>query len=110
MNRTYWLLAGVALAARILPVMVRFVIGSDEGLFLTLGQNLATGLGYTGDGTTAQVDFPPGYPLFAAMVYRLRGGLELPSRLNLLVFGGLLPLPVYWLARQLSDNSTSLGA
>ena len=110
MRRDLWLLVGVAFAVRILPVTLRFVIGSDEGLFLTLGQNLAAGLGYTGDGITSQVDFPPGYPLFAAAVYRLGGGLELPSKLNLLLFGSLLPLPVYWLARQLAGDTTAFRA
>jgi hypothetical protein len=110
LRRPVWLLIVVAVAIRILPAMVRFVIGSDDGLFLTLGQNLAAGRGYTGDGLTTQIDFPPGYPFFAAAVYWLGGGLELPTRLNILVIGALLPLPVYWLARQLSDAKTALLA
>lgn len=105
-----WLLLGVAVAIRILPATVRFVIGSDDGLFLTLGQNLAAGRGYTGDGLTRQIDFPPGYPFFAAAIYWLGGGLELPTRLNILVIGALLPLPIYWLARQLTDPKTALLA
>lgn len=105
-----WLLIGLGVLVRILPVTVRFVIGSDDGLFLTLGQNLAAGLGYTGDGLTTQVDFPPGYPLFAAAVYWLGGGLELPTRLNVLLVGTLLPLPIYWLTRQLADHKTALIA
>jgi 4-amino-4-deoxy-L-arabinose transferase-like glycosyltransferase len=109
-DHPWWLLIGVALIMRILPVTVRFVIGSDEGLFLTLGQNLAAGRGYTGDGLTTQIDFPPGFALFAAAVYRLGGYLELPAHLNILVIGSLLPLPIYWLARQLSDAKTALLA
>ncbi|MGH2523416.1 MAG: ArnT family glycosyltransferase, partial [Anaerolineales bacterium] len=105
-----WLLFGLALAARLLPVGVRFVIGTDEGLYLTLGQNLAQGLGYTGNGVTTQIDFPPGFPFFAALLYGLGGGLELPAKLNVLIFGSLLPLPVYWLARQLADENTGFLA
>jgi 4-amino-4-deoxy-L-arabinose transferase-like glycosyltransferase len=105
-----WLLIGVAFMVRILPATVRFVIGSDEGLFLTLGQNLAAGRGYTGDGLTTQIDFPPGFPLFAAAIYGLGGGLELPAKLNILMMGALLPLPIYWLTRQLSDARTALLA
>ncbi len=101
---------GVALAVRILPATVHFVIGSDDGLFLTLGQNLATGKGYTGDGLTTQIDFPPGYPLFAAAVYTFGGGLELPTMLNMLLIGTLLPLSIYWLAYQLTDPGTALIA
>ena len=79
-----WVILVIAVAVRILPATVRFVIGSDDGLFLTLGQNLAAGRGYTGDGITTQIDFPPGYPFFAAAVYWLGGGLELPTQLNIL--------------------------
>lgn len=109
-NHPVWLLVGLALLLRILPATVRFVIGSDDGLFLTLAQNLAAGRGYTGDGLTVQIDFPPGYPLFAAAIYALGGGLELPTLLNMLVIGALLPLPIYWLARQLTDDRTALIA
>jgi 4-amino-4-deoxy-L-arabinose transferase-like glycosyltransferase len=105
-----WIILIVAVAVRILPATVRFVIGSDDGLFLTLGQNLAAGRGYTGDGLTTQIDFPPGYPFFAAAVYWLGGGLELPTRLNVLFIGSLLPLPVTWLTRQLIDAKTALIA
>lgn len=104
-----WIILAIAVAIRILPATVRFVIGSDDGLFLTLGQNLAAGRGYTGDGITTQIDFPPGYPFFAAAVYWLGGGLELPTRLNILLIGSLLPLPVYWLTCQLIDSKTALS-
>jgi 4-amino-4-deoxy-L-arabinose transferase-like glycosyltransferase len=104
------LLFAVALAVRILPATVRFVIGNDEGLFLTLGQNLAAGHGYTGDGLTTQIDFPPGFALFVAAIYALGSSLEWPARLNILLIGSLLPLAIYWLTRQLSDTKTALLA
>ncbi len=99
-----WFLFGVAFTARLLPTAMRFVIGSDEALYLTLGQNLAQGLGFTANGETPHTEFAPGYPFFAAAVYLLGGGLELPAQLNLILFGSLLPLPVYWLTRQLSTG------
>jgi 4-amino-4-deoxy-L-arabinose transferase-like glycosyltransferase len=105
-----WTLLIVAVLARLLAVGVRFVIGSDEGLFLTLGRNLAAGLGYTGDGRTLQVDFPPGYSLFAALVYALGGWPELPSLLNVLVFGSLIVAPIYWLGRHLATEQTGFRA
>ena len=105
-----WVLLIVAVAIRLVAVNVRFVIGTDEGLFLTLGRNLAAGLGYTGDGRTLQVDFPPGFSLFAALVYLLGGGPELPSKLNLLLFGSLLVIPIYWLGRHLATEQTGFRA
>jgi 4-amino-4-deoxy-L-arabinose transferase-like glycosyltransferase len=105
-----WALIGIAALARVLAVSVRFVIGTDEGLFLTLGRSLADGLGYTGDGRTLQVDFPPGFPLFAALVYALGGWPELPSQLNVLVIGSLIVVPVYWLGRHLVTEQTGFRA
>lgn len=105
-----WVILIVALAFRILPATVRFVIGSDDGLFLTLGQNLAAGRGYTGDGLTTQIDFPPGHPFFAAAIYRLGGGPELPTQLNMLLIGTLLPVSIYWLAHQLTNRRTAIIA
>jgi hypothetical protein len=105
-----WLLVFIAVAARLLAASVRFVIGTDEGLFLTLGRHLADGLGYTGDGRTLQVDFPPGFSLFAALVYALGGWPELPSQINILVFGSLIVLPVYWLGRHLVTEQTGFRA
>lgn len=104
------LILTVAFLVRLVPVFVRFVIGSDDALFLTLGQNLAAGRGYTGDGITLQVDFPPGYPLWAAAIFWLGGGLEWPTWINMLVVGSLLPVVIFWLARQLTDAKTALLA
>jgi hypothetical protein len=105
-----WLLILIAVLARVLAVSVRFVIGTDEGLFLTLGRNLAAGLGYTGDGRTLQVDFPPGFSLFAALVYLLGGWPELPTQINILVFGSLIVVPIYWLGRHLATEQTGFRA
>ncbi|MCC6187614.1 MAG: glycosyltransferase family 39 protein [Anaerolineales bacterium] len=105
-----WSLLIVAVAARLLAVGARFVIGTDEGLFLTLGRSLASGLGYTGDGRTVQIDFPPGFSLFAALVYALGGWPELPSQLNVLLFGSLIAAPVYWLGRHLATEQTGFRA
>jgi 4-amino-4-deoxy-L-arabinose transferase-like glycosyltransferase len=105
-----WVLLAIAVAVRLVAVSVRFTIGTDEGLFLTLGRNLAAGLGYTGNGEVIQIDFPPGFSLFAAAVYALGGWPELPSQLNVVVVGSLLVLPIYWLARQLTEPATALRA
>ena len=97
----------LALAVRLLPAAVNFVIGTDEALYLTLGQNLAAGSGFTEDGSTPHTEFAPGYPFFAGLVYRLGGGLELPARLNITLFGPLLVAPVYYLARELTHERSA---
>jgi 4-amino-4-deoxy-L-arabinose transferase-like glycosyltransferase len=100
----------LALALRLLPATVNFVVGTDEALYLTLGQNLAAGRGFTEDGATPHTEFAPGYPFLAALIYKFGGGLELPAQINLLVFGALLVLPVYGLTRELADAPTARRA
>lgn len=102
-------LVSLALAARILPATVHFVVGTDEAAYLTLAQNLAAGRGFTLDGVRPHTEFDPGYPLAASLVYRLGGGLELPAQINL-VFGGLIVVPVYLLAREGYGEHTALRA
>src|SRR5690349_7414968 len=95
------LVLAVAVIIRFLPATVRYVIGTDEALYLTLAQHLAAGDGYTADGVHPHSEFDPGYPLFAAAIYqlidipaRLAGDaasavawLELPARLNIVLWG-----------------------
>lgn len=102
-------LVSLALAARILPATVHFVVGTDEAAYLTLAQNLAAGRGFTLDGVRPHTEFDPGYPLAASLVYRLGGGLELPAQINL-VFGGLIVVSVYLLAREWYGEHTALRA
>lgn len=117
-------LLGIALAVRVLPATYRFVIGTDESLYLTLAQHLAAGHGFTADGVHPHSEFDPGYPLFAAVIYRLIGTndfvphspdesasaseaiskLEWPARVNLLLLGSLLVAPVYLLARTFENG------
>lgn len=99
-----------ALMLRILPATIHFVIGTDEALYLTLARNLAAGLGFTADGVTPHTEFAPMYPILAAFVYRLGADLELPSRLNILVFGGLLVVPVWGLAKDMCSEAVAWRA
>jgi hypothetical protein len=104
----------LALVVRVLPATFHYVIGTDEALYLTLAGHLAAGDGFTADGVHPHSEFDPGYPLFAAAIYRLgqidpfvanvapgdAWRLELPARLNILLLGSLLAAPVYFLARE----------
>lgn len=103
------ILVSLALGVRLLPAALHFVVGTDEAAYLTLAQNLAAGRGFTLDGVRPHTEFDPGYPLAASLVYRLSGGLELPAQINL-VFGGLIVVPVYLLARGWYGAPTALRA
>ncbi len=114
----------LALAVRILPASWNYVIGTDEALYLTLGGHLAAGDGFTADGIHPHSEFDPGYPLFAALIYRLTstipfspnvtaaqvGWLELPARLNILLLGSLLVVPIYFLGRALEPGDETVAA
>jgi len=113
----------LAVAVRVLPATWNYVIGTDEALYLTLGGHFAAGDGFTADGIHPHSEFDPGYPLFAAVMYRLTDTipfsptitandvwkLELPARLNILLLGSLLVVPVYSLARNFLPASAEEG-
>lgn len=113
----------LAVAVRILPATDNYVIGGDEALYLTLGGHLAAGDGFTADGIHPHSEFDPGYPLFAALIYRVTNTipydaaltandvlrLELPARLNLLVLGALLVIPIYFMAQAFRPGDRALA-
>lgn len=111
----------LAFAVRILPAAYNFVIGTDEALYLTLAGHLAAGDGFTADGIHPHSEFDPGYPMFAALVYRALDTvpfdpsltakdvwkIELPALLNILLLGSLLVVPIYFLAREMNPEKNS---
>ncbi|MFH1011898.1 MAG: hypothetical protein V1784_11780, partial [bacterium] len=71
-QRPFLFLAAAGLALRILLVLLRpGVLGTDEVIYDPLGWELATSGRYVLDGTPAT--WPPGYPAFLALIYRLFG-------------------------------------
>lgn len=114
----------LAVLVRVLPATYNYVIGGDEGLYLTLGGHLAAGDGFTADGIHPHSEFDPGYPLFAALIYRLTNiipydaaltandvlWMELPARVNLLILGALLVVPVYFLAQEFRPGDRALAS
>ncbi len=113
----------LAFCVRVLPATYHFVIGTDEALYLTLAGHLAAGDGFTADGVHPHSEFDPGYPLFAALMYRLTSTLpfdasltandvwriELPAQLNILLLGSLLVVPLFLLARELDARDPSFA-
>ncbi|MBM3324882.1 MAG: hypothetical protein FJY66_04365, partial [Calditrichaeota bacterium] len=71
-QRPFLLLAASGLAVRILLVLLRpGVLGTDEVIYDPLGWELAASGRYILDGMPAT--WPPGYPVFLALIYRLFG-------------------------------------
>jgi len=81
------------------------VVWGDEPFYLWMGKNLADGHGlqYIGQ---AETQFTPLFPLVTAAVYKLTGNLAVGSMICYVLFGALLPVPVYCIARTLYGQKT----
>lgn len=111
-RRDAWLLAGALLAAAGLRVALLWrgrVVWGDEPFYLWLGRNWLTGRGYSFTGYS-DPHHSPLYPLVSGLVYLAVGNLELASDILYVLFGALLALPVFLLARRLYGREVGLWA
>jgi 4-amino-4-deoxy-L-arabinose transferase-like glycosyltransferase len=79
-----------------LPRMVKW----DESDYLLLGRSLVTGQGYT-RGFEPETHHPPFFPLITGAIYLAVGDLEKSSDIAYALFGGLMLLPIFVLARRI---------
>ena len=95
------LLVGLAFAVRLaLVLFVDRVVWGDEPFYLWLGHNWFEGRGYSFTGYS-DVHHTPGYPFLSAVFHLLTGNLESASDVSYVLFGTLLMLPLYGLARRI---------
>jgi 4-amino-4-deoxy-L-arabinose transferase-like glycosyltransferase len=95
---------GLAFAVRlVLVLVVNRVVWGDEPFYLWLGHNWFTGKGYSFTGYS-DVHHTPGYPFISAVFNLLTNNLESASDLSFVIFGTLLMLPVYGLARRIYNR------
>ncbi|MBC7263147.1 MAG: glycosyltransferase family 39 protein [Chloroflexi bacterium] len=97
---TIALLILIAFLARLALLQVDRVVWGDEPFYLWLGRNWITGQGYSFTGHP-DVHHTPGYPFLTGIIYPLTHNMELSSDLCYLVFGSLLPLPIYLITRRI---------
>ena len=102
----------LALAARALCAFVFSGEIDEEGAeYARIAQNLRLGLGYSGIATEGtQLFFPPLFPTLIAGMSMLTGNAEIAGRLVSILFGALLVLPVYSIAKRLFGGTAGLGA
>lgn len=108
-----WLLPAIVLLAFLvrLPGLLQDAPILTEGTtYVTLARNLRAGRGYVGILGGPDWFISPLYPLLIAAVSYVTANAELAGRLLSFVLGSLLPLPVYWLARQCFGRRTGLLA
>ena len=103
-------LAGIvllALALRLPRFLTAQVVLTEGTTYATIARNLAAGRGYVGILGVRDFFVPPLYPLLMAGLMRLGLDALWAGRLLSLILGALLPLPVYWLTRELSDRRSA---
>jgi 4-amino-4-deoxy-L-arabinose transferase-like glycosyltransferase len=82
------------------------VVKWDEPIYLLLGHNLLAGNGFTWS-SYPELTFPPLYPIVAGFFHLIIGDFEKASNLAYAVFGGLMLLPVFVLARRIYGRQTA---
>ncbi|MBW8876231.1 MAG: glycosyltransferase family 39 protein [Acidobacteria bacterium] len=102
-------LTSTAFAFRFALLLLPRVIRWDEPVYLLLGRNLWSGLGFTFSGHP-ELHHSPLFPLLAGATLKLTGRPEAASDIWYVLFGTLLTLPVYGLARRLTSPGGALLA
>lgn len=106
-----WLLVlilGFAFVARVLAALSHPMILLDETAYVRMAENLAEGLkpfDITGVGTT---HFSPLFPLITAGVATILGDFVLSAYVVVIVFGTMLLVPAYMLAKDLAGGRAGL--
>jgi 4-amino-4-deoxy-L-arabinose transferase-like glycosyltransferase len=102
-HRQRWLVAAIVLAAaalRIILLTTGRVVWGDEPSYLWLGRNLFTGHGFSFTGHP-DPHHSPFYPIVTGLLYLVTHNMELSSDICYVVFGALLAVPIFLLARRI---------
>ena len=91
----------IAFCVRAAYATAPHVCFGDEACYLWLAKNLFSGVGYTYYNGQPDFHFPPLFPVVLGALNWLVGDWETVSRVAYVIFGSLLPLPVYLLGRDM---------
>jgi 4-amino-4-deoxy-L-arabinose transferase-like glycosyltransferase len=95
-------LAAVALLLRLAWMLLGTQVIENEGAeYARIASNLLHGAGYVGILGGRQILFPPLYPFLIAGVSFVVRNVELAGRLISILFGSLLVIPVFFIAKRL---------
>jgi 4-amino-4-deoxy-L-arabinose transferase-like glycosyltransferase len=114
-QRTGLLILLLVLSALIIRALCAILLTGEidaEGAeYARIAQNLIAGKGYVGLATPGtQLFFPPLFAFLIAGVTWIVGDVEVAGRIVSVLFGTLLVLPVYLIARRMFDERTALAA
>jgi len=79
----------------------RHVAFADEAYYIMLAKNLVEGKGYTYYAGLPELHFPPLFPLVLAVLHAVVPSWEIVTRVAYVLFGTILPLPIYLLGRDM---------
>ena len=98
-----------AFAIRLYRLVAFTAVIENEGpFFVRLATNLLGGKGYLGMAGIPDLSYAPLYPILIAAATPFTKSPELAGRIVSVLFGSLLVLPMYFLARQLYGRNTAL--
>jgi 4-amino-4-deoxy-L-arabinose transferase-like glycosyltransferase len=100
----------LSVVLRILYALPVHAACTDESFYLWLARSLFSGEGFTYYCGKPELHFPPLFPIVLGVLHWIVGDWEAVSRVAYVIFGGLLPLPVYWLAREMHGRRVALPA
>ncbi len=109
-SRWVWILVGIALVLRLLLLTFHETVEIDGVYYITMGKNFIQGNGLRDIEGNINTVFMPLYPIFTGVVSLIVSNGELAARLISIIFGALLILPVYGLARRIYDQKVALIA
>jgi hypothetical protein len=101
LDRVLIAIFALAVLARVAYAIPYHVCFGDESCYLYLAQNLFGGNGYTYYNNVPELHFPPLFPIVLGLLNLAVRDWEVVSRVAYVVFGSLLLLPVYLLARRI---------
>lgn len=100
------LVVGTMVLRTALVFVLPRIIKSDESSYLYLGWNLLSGQGYLSC-IYPETYYTPLYPIVSGTLYLLVRDFEWASNLAYVLFGGLLQLPLFFLARRIYGLHTA---
>ena len=99
----------VAIGLRAWALYMRGALDYDETYYYMLGKSLFSGKGYTLNGLP-HTAFPPLYPIFCGLTSFVSANVLFCTALISVIAGGLLPIPVYFLAMDMHNRRVGVLA
>ena len=102
------LLLGVVL--RVLYALHPHVCFGDESCYIWLAKTIFSSAQYSYCDGIQELHFPPLFPISLAVIHLVVSDWEAVTRVAYVVFGGLIPLPVYLLGKEMHSRRVGLLA